>query len=168
MGINIKKNLNNYNDDELMNLTNQLIEANSIIETQKKTIKDLQEKLNKYNNYINNYQNMIKQKDMELNNLKLQLNKNVNNNVENSSSKIYANEMMCVNFISMDQNVHFAVPCTKKDIFAEVEEKLYKKFPEYRGTNNSFIANGTQVLRFKTIGENKIGNGLPVTLVLPA
>ena len=33
---------------------------------------------------------------------------------------------MCVNFISMDQNVHFAVSCLKTDIFAEVEEQLYK------------------------------------------
>ena len=28
------------------------------------------------------------------------------------------------------------------------------------------IANGTPVLRFKTIDENKIGNGLPVTLIV--
>ena len=50
----------------------------------------------------------------------------------------------------------------------EIEEKLYKQYPQYRETNNSFLANGTQVLRFKTIAENKIGNGLPVTLVVPS
>ena len=53
-------------------------------------------------------------------------------------------------------------------ISQEIEEKLYKQYPQYRETNNTFIANGTQVLRFKTIEQNKIGNGLPVTLIVPS
>ena len=76
--------------------------------------------------------------------------------------------MMCVFFTSMDQKVNFPIPCASTDIFAEVEEKLYKEYPEYRETNNYFIANGAQVLRFKTIGDNKIGNGRPVTLIVPS
>jgi hypothetical protein len=31
-----------------------------------------------------------------------------------------------------------------------------------------FLAQGKEVLRFKTIAENNIGNGLPVTLVVPS
>ena len=65
------------------------------------------------------------------------------------------------------KKVQFAVPCTKNTIFAEVEEKLYKQYPEYRETNNNFIANGNQVLRFKTISENQIGSGLPVFFIAP-
>ena len=76
--------------------------------------------------------------------------------------------MMCVNFISTDQNVHYAVACLKRNTFAEIEEKLYQQYPKYRETNNSFIANGREVLRFKTISENNIGNGLPVTLIVPS
>jgi hypothetical protein len=75
--------------------------------------------------------------------------------------------MMSVNFISTDSKVHFSVPCLDYNTFAEVEEKLYKQFPEYRETNNDFLANGEQVLRFKTIKQNKIGNGLPVTMIIP-
>ena len=75
---------------------------------------------------------------------------------------------MCVNFISGDQQVHYAVPCLNSNTFAEVEEKLYQQYPAYRETNNNFIANGNLVLRFKTIGENKIGNGKPVTLLVPS
>ena len=86
----------------------------------------------------------------------------------NNNININMNDIMSVNFISMDQNVHFSVGCLKTNTFAEVEEKLYKQYPEYRETNNNFIANGTQVLRFKTIAENKIGNGLPVTLIVPS
>ena len=147
-----------------MNLKNQLIKANKTIEQQKLKIEELQNKLNNYNNTINNYNNIINQKDIELNNLRTQLN-NINNNMNNN---INMNDIMSVNFISMDQNVHFSVGCLKTNTFAEVEEKLYKQYPEYRETNNNFIANGTQVLRFKTIAENKIGNGLPVTLIVPS
>ena len=32
---------------------------------------------------------------------------------------------------------------------------------------NNFMANGVPVLRFKTIAQNKIGNGLPVTMIIP-
>ena len=167
-------NINNQNisnqkskDNEIMELKNQLNKANKIIEKQKSTINELQNKLNSYNTNINNYKNIINQKDLELNNLRTQLN-NIKNNNSSNNLNVNFNDIMTVNFISTDQNVHFAVSCLKTNTFAEVEEKLYKQFPEYRETNNSFLAHGSQVLRFKTISENKIGNGLPVTLVVPS
>ena len=178
MGINFNNNnMNNQNisnqiskDNEIMELKNKLIKANKIIEQQKSTINELQNKLNSYNININNYQNIINQKDLELNNLRMQLNNmnNMNNNILSNNLNVNFNDIMTVNFISMDQTVHFAIPCLKTNTFAEIEEKLYKQYPQYRATNNSFLANGTQVLRFKTIAENKIGNGLPVTLVVPS
>ena len=151
-----------------MELKNKLIKANKIIEQQKSTINELQNKLNSYNTNINNYQNIINQKDLELNNLRIQLNNmiNMNNNIQSNNLNVNFNDIMTVNFISMDQTVHFAIPCLKTNTFAEIEEKLYKQYPQYRATNNSFLANGTQVLRFKTIAENKIGNGLLVTLLV--
>ena len=56
----------------------------------------------------------------------------------------------------------------KNETFAQVEERLYKEYPEYRETNNYFLAKGNQILRFKTIKENKIGDGLEVILVVPS
>ena len=150
-------------------MKNELAKANKVIEQQKLTINELRNKLNNYNNTINNlnkdinnYRNIISKKDIELNNYKSQLNNNIPNN------NVNFNDIMSVNFISSDQTVHFSIPCLKTNTFAEIEEKLYKQYPQYRETNNSFIANGTQVLRFKTIAENKIGNGLPVTLIVPS
>ena len=158
-----------FNNNEINNLKNELTKARKIIEQQKLTINDLQNKLNNSNNIINNlnneinnYKNIISKKDLELNNIKSQLNNNIPNN------NVNFNDIMCVNFISSDQNVHFAASCLKTNTFAEIEEKLYKQYPQYRETNNTFIANGTQVLRFKTIEENKIGNRLPVTLIVPS
>ena len=162
--------LQSNNNDEINKLKNELTKANKVIEQQKLTINELQNKLNNYdntinnlNNDINNYRNIISKKDIELNNYKSQLN---NTNIPNT--KYNFNDIICVNFISSDQNVHYAATCLKTNTFAEVEEKLYKQYPQYRETNNTFLANGMQVLRFKTIDENKIGNGLPVTLIVPS
>ena len=115
-------------------------------------------------NTVQSYKNIIQRKENEINNLKLELQ---NKNNMNNKMVISEGQMMSVNFISMDQRVHFSVPCLYNNTFAEVEEKLYKRFPEYRETNNNFIANGQQVLRFKTIAQNKIGDGFPVTMVTP-
>ena len=144
-----------------MKNSEDLKKANKIIEQQNKTINDLQNELNNYKAIINNFIsdiNNISRKDSEFNKLKSQSDNNRNNNVN-------LNDIVCVNFISSDKKVHFAISCLKTETFAEVEEKLYKQYPQYRETNNNFIANGTPVLRFKTIDENKIGNGLPVTLI---
>ena len=51
------------------------------------------------------------------------------------------------------------------DTFAEVEEKIYKKFDNYRNTNNTPICNGTTVLRFKTLSENNIKDENVVQLI---
>ena len=164
-------NYNINNNIEINNLKNELSKANKIIEQQKYIINDLQNKLNKCNNYeiqINNLNNIIIQKDNEINNLKNQLN-NINNISNNNiSNNVNFNEIVVVNFISMDQNVHYAIAALKNNTFAEIEEKLYKQYPKYRETNNNFITNGSTVLRFKTIAENKISNGLPVTLIVPS
>ena len=166
----IDKNKEKKYLDEINILKSELNKAIKIIEQQKLSINDLQTKLNNYNNSINNYQSLISQKDLELNNLKLKLNniqpKNNNDN-NNFPNKVYFKDILVVNFISSDQNVHYAVSCLKNNTFAEIEEKLYLQYPQYRETNNNFIANGKLVLRFKTIAENKIGSGLPVTLVVP-
>ena len=59
--------------------------------------------------------------------------------------------MMCIFFISTHESILYAVPYISTDIFAEVEEKLSIKFPEYRETNNCFLYKGKNILRFKTI-----------------
>ena len=169
MGNNNKKILQSNDNNEINNLKNELTKANKIIEQQKMIINELQNKLNNYDNIINNlnndinkYQIIISQKDLELYNIKSQLNNNIPNN------KYNFNDILCVNFISSDQNVHFAATCLKTNTIDEIEEKLYKQYPQYRETNNNFLANGTQVLRFKSIAENKIGNRLRVTLIVPS
>ena len=84
-------------------------------------------------------ENIIKQKDLELNSLTAQINNiqmnnnnliynnQINNiNIPNNNFNININDMVCINFISSEQKIHFAVACIKSNIFAEIEEKLYK------------------------------------------
>ena len=95
-----------------------------------------------------------------------------NNNIiininQNNSIRIKGGNK-CVTFISIDQKICFSIPCSGNSTFAEVEEKLYQQFPEYRETNNMFLANGKEVLRFKSISDNNIGTGKPIMLIQPS
>ena len=96
------------------------------------------------------------------------LQNNINDNRNQNNSKIIKGGNKCVNFISSDQKITYAIPCSGDDIFAEIEEILYREYPEYRETNNTFLANGKEILRFKTIDDNKIGTGKPIMLIKPS
>ena len=102
---------------------------------------------------------MIKEKDKEINELNRLLEKN-NINTNKGYDK-------CVNFISQNYKINYAIPCSGNSVFAQVEELLYQEYPEYRETNNIFLANGKQILRFKTINENNVGTGKPIMLIIP-
>ena len=150
-----------------MNLKKELYNSKLVIEQQKNTINNLRDQINDI--YSNNsrsieiYENIIKKKDKELNDLKLELENIKSKNMAHSDKS----KIMTIDFTFSEPKKHFSVPCIDTDIFAEVEEKLYKQFPEYRESNNNFMANGKTILRFKTIGQNKIKNGLPVNMVIP-
>ena len=135
----------------------------------------MQKNLNKINNInkdnndlIKTLHKIIKIKEEELVIIRNELEKKINNLIdinENKINEIKNEENICVKFISIVQNINYDIYCDNNDIFAFVEEELYKKYPKYRETNNYFIFEGKQILRFKTIKQNKIKNGIPVTLV---
>ena len=140
-----------------------------VIENQSKEIKNLTKKLNDLKNNeetIQSLKNDINNKDEELKKLRNELqNNNSNsdfNNLINNGGK-----MMCLNFGSKDGKINFAIPCFSTNIFAEIEEKLYQEYPEYRETNNNFLINDVEILRFKTIEQNNIKSGKPITLIKP-
>ena len=166
----------NYTENkEIKELKEELNKSKKIIEQLKGKIKDLENRLqtenNQYINKIKELENNIIQKNNELNQLKAKLqNINVNNansNANNQSNRVNKEIDKCVNFISMDSKIFYGVPCSGNSTFAEVEELLYREYPEYRETNNTFLVNGKQVLRFKTINENNVGTGRPVMLIKP-
>ena len=175
---------NNSQDNEILNLKKELNKYKQLLEQKELKLNNLQSQINNLTNIINNnnksietFKNIIVQKDIELNKLKSNSNNNLGsininsnfsyNNNEHNKKLVDFNQIMCVNFISSDGLIHYSVPCMNNNTFAEVEEKLYLQFPKYRETNNQFLANGKTVLRFKTIGENKLGAGFPVTMIAP-
>jgi len=99
------------------------------------------------------YQLVIK--DNEIKDLKLKIQ---NNNVIDLP-KYNLNEIMVINFISPDSSVNEGIKCLSSDVFAEVEEKLYKKYNHLRNTNNMFKVNEKPILRFKKLCENGIKDG---------
>ena len=167
--------VNNTENKEIKELKEELNKSKKIIEQLKGKIKDLENRLqtenNQYINKIRELENSIIQKNNELNELKAKLqNINVNNtnfNINNQSNKISQERDKCVNFIANDLKICLGIPCSGNSTFAEVEELLYREYPEYRETNNTFLVNGKQILRFKTINENNAGTGRPVMLIKP-
>ena len=90
--------------------------------------------------------------DEYLNNLKKEI-----SNTPNDNNDI--NEILAINFSSIDSKINFPIPCKKNDKFSIIEQKLYEEYPEYKNKNCYFIANGIVIDRNKTIGENKIKSG---------
>ena len=142
---------------ELNRYKNQLINANL----------SLNNNIN-LNNEINNLKkqngtltDQIKNNNIEINNLKLKLE---NNYI--SQPKVSKKDFMVINFVTADGKImNCGIGCLPDETFAEVEEKLYKKYDEYRNTDNYFLYHGTKILRFKKIMENKIENGAVIQLV---
>ena len=149
-----------------MQLKEKLTEAAQIIKNQNIEIQKLKENLNIRNNNFRNIQNEITNKNNQITILKQQLQNSML--INNKNEQIYKNDIRCVTFITTDHSLFYGISCSGNDTFAEVEEKLYKEYPEFRETNNTFLANGSEILRFKTINDNKIGTGKPIILVRPS
>ena len=150
---NLQNKINKLQNDN-NKLNNELIKANKIIYN----FNNNQNNNIEINNKINNLNEMIRMKDNIINDLKTQL--------KNKGDKtVHYNDILFVHFISMDQNINYPIKCLKTDTFAEVEEKLYQKYGEYRETNNNFTANGRIILRFKSISDNHIKDGDKVQLI---
>ena len=115
------------------------------------------------NNEIKKLKDEINQKENQINKLKIELQKEKN---KTNKKMIDYNDIIAINFISTDKKINkFPISCVKTDRFAEIEEKLYQEFEEFRETNNTFIVNGTTVLRFKKMSENNIKNGDTIQLI---
>ena len=162
----------------------KLKDINANEKENQKVINTLMEKIIKLEKEKNNYMNKIKEIEEEKKKIfenYEEERKKINIKHEEEMARINAeheenmkkmenlnlynlNDIISLNFSSTDQKINYSLPCLKNDIFAVVEEKLYKEYPEYRETNNFFIQSGQSILRFKTLKENNIKPGLPIML----
>jgi len=160
-------------DKKINELKEELNKSKKIITQLNNKIKELENALQSkdllYLNQIQSLQNIINQKDEELNRLKEKLqNNNINNNRNKNNSNIIKGGDKCVTFISNDQNIIYGIPCSGDDKFSEIEEILYREYPEYRGNNNIFLNYGKEIIQSKTINENNIESGKPIILIKPS
>ena len=160
-------------DKKINELKEELNKSKKIITQLNNKIKELENALQSkdllYLNQIQSLQNIINQKDEELNRLKEKLqNNNINNNRNKNNSNIIKGGDKCVTFISNDQNIIYGIPCSGDDKFVEIEEILYREYPEYRGNNNIFLNYGKEIIQSKTINENNIESGKPIILIKPS
>ena len=179
--INLTNELNQYKNEN-----NQLKQQINILQQNNNQLKQQINILQQNNNQLSNQLQIANQTIYNLNNNQKQSNIKVNNDdiimkykkeindlkikLAKYEKSVYVNfnDIMVVNFQSGDGQVKHGIQCLKTETFAEVEEKLYKMFDEYRNTNNIFLVKGNIVLRFKTISENKIQNGDVIQLQVPA
>ena len=140
-------------------LTNELNQAKIIISNNNTKNKNNQQD---NESMVKSLNDIIESQEKEINKLKLELQKN---NINSTQNPINLDETMTINFYSLDQKINCKINCLKTDTFAEVEEKLYQRYEEYRETNNNFIINGKLILRFKKIYENNINNEDKVQLL---
>ena len=142
-------------DIEILTKENQKLKLDLLVAN--KIISDLK------NNKEKEEYNEIKVENLNLKNKIIFLQKKLEENKEEKSN---INEIMFINFISTHSFIHCEIKCLPNDIFAEVEEKFYKKYNQYRNTNNIFTDNSKTILRFKTLKENNICNGDIVQLFI--
>ena len=154
---------NNGRDEEISKLKEEIKQLNLTITQQKQKIDELENKLKKNQNIIQSLEDIISSNP---NNDKINysLQKVIYDLKNIYTPTVDFSQLVSINFTSSDQTINYSVPCLKSDVFAVVEEKLYQEFPEKRETNNYFLCQGNQILRFKTIAENKIKSGFPVIL----
>ena len=128
-------------------LKNELQKANQMIN-------NLKNEQNQQGLYTNN---QIKLKEDEINKLKIELEKL---KIKEKDKLINFDDIIIISFTSEDKKIDkYPIKCLKTDTFAEVEEKLYQKYDNFRDTNNIFILNEVPILRFKTLSENNIKDG---------
>ena len=75
-------------------------------------------------------------------------------NEKNKNNKKFVDfdDIIIIKFISTDQVINnYPIKCLKTNTIAEVEEKLYKEYEEFRETNNTLISKGNSILRFKNL-----------------
>ena len=132
-----------------------MVKAKKIIENLQNNKKE-NPNIKKLEDENKNLKNQLYLKENEINEMKLK---------NNNNKFINFNDVMVINFESTDSSIHEGIQCLGTDTFAEVEERLYQKYDEFRNTNNMFTFNGRTILRFKNLKENKIRNGDKVILL---
>ena len=144
----LKKQLKEEKDKNL-----KLINENNIL---KNTIDNLNKELEQIKGIKQSLENDLAQKDIEIQKLRSQK----SNDYFDISSLKSNDKIIGVNFVSMGINDigHYSLVCKTRDLFVNLEERLYNDFPQFKNYETYFEVNGKRIKRFQTLEQNKIKN----------
>ena len=144
----LKRQLKEEKDKNL-----KLINENNIL---KNTIDNLNKKLEQIKGIKQSLENDLAQKDIEIQKLRSQK----SNDYFDISSLKSNDKIIGVNFVSMGINDigHYSLVCKTRDLFVNLEERLYNDFPHFKNYETYFEVNGKRIKRFQTLEQNKIKN----------
>ena len=81
--------------------------------------------------------------------------------------KKYENEKL-ISVLFVTQGTHdifnYSMACRPTDLFANLEERLYKDFPKYKNVKKIFMVSANRISESKTLEENKIKNNDIISL----
>ena len=144
----LKRQLKEEKDKNL-----KLINENNIL---KNTIDNLNKELEQIKGIKQSLENDLAQKDIEIQKLRSQK----SNDYFDISSLKSNDKIIGVNFVSMGINDigHYSLVCKTRDLFVNLEERLYNDFPQFKNYETYFEVNGKRIKRFQTLEQNKIKN----------
>ena len=142
--------------DEVLRLNKIIKEKDIIIEQLKSDLNKKEKDIIKRGEDLTKLEIEMKNMEIEIKRLKIDLKVKIEENKDNKRIK--------VKFQSSDSVINDEIESFENDKFIVIEEKLYIKFEKYKETNNLFLVKGNQVLRYKTLKENKIGDGQVVVM----
>ena len=158
-------------EQENLRLNNLLQERDNTITNLNQTISSLNNQITSLNNSkLNVVDNSKILELMEQLNIKID---EISKSQINQNDQLQANtefdlkdgeKLLPIIFISDDKKIMYSIICKNTDSFCKIEEMLYKKYPEYGKTENSFLCNDVKINRFNTIEENKLDYSSIVTL----
>ena len=126
---------------------NNIIKDDINIELKKK-YEDLN---NKYSNNLLEIINLlkeIKEKDKEIREIKSRY----------PFELLEGEKMLCVIFVSVNQEIHYPMICKNTDKFINIEAKLYEEYPNYMNSQNYFMVKANVINKYKSLSENNINN----------
>lgn len=135
---------------------NENVEGKSDVQNNMNNFQNILDENNHLKNEVKELKKTIESKEKEIDDLKLKIN--------SKTELVDFQKIIIIQFMSLDQKLNRGIKCLPVDTFAEVEEKLYKLYPEFRETNNYFQSNGRPILRFKTLSDNGLKDGDMVIL----
>ena len=114
------------------------------------------------NNSIN--LSISKSKTLDRNSIMGHINKNIK--IKNKNDISINTNIIAVNITTMDEQIHYPIPCYPDDLFSSVINKFYEQYPKYKNKECYFLGNGQILEPNLSVSKNGIKNGVSIIIIL--